>query len=165
MTCRACEFQSHASDMNKTVWIILAVVGVLLVFSCLACGVGVVFFVVPGLRNAADRQVRLNDLKEVALAVHACMDDKKRGPANADELATYLRAQVVERVRKGEIEVVWNAARQMEQKEGTSNVLIAWDTRTDGGQRLVVFLDGFTRIMQEAEFASKPKARTTSSKN
>jgi hypothetical protein len=148
--------------MSNRAWIILGIVAGVAVLSCACCGVGGFFFAVPKIREAADRTKRLNDLKVVGLAIIIFQDDKKRGPANIDELAPSLvDANVVALVRKGDIEVVWKAAMMKDQPGGASNVLVAWWARPEtNGNRLVVFLDGHTEILTEQEFQQKSKALT-----
>jgi hypothetical protein len=147
--------------MGKTGWITLGVVAGVLLLSCGLCAVGGVFFAWPKFLAAGDRVKRLNDLKEVALAVRGCMDPGKRGPDNVDELLPQIVTQeVAARLRKGDIEVVWHAASLNEQVDGATNVLIAWDREPDAsGNRLVAFLDGTTATLTPDEFRQKLKAR------
>jgi hypothetical protein len=151
--------------MSKQVWIILGVVAGVGLLSCACCGVGAVFFALPKIRLAADRVNRTNQLKVIGLAVHNFMNEKARGPADADELAPYLidslGVETLQRLRKRDIEMVWNAANLPQQTDGNSNVLIAWEARPEpDGKRLVVFLDGHTDLLPEAQFQTTLKART-----
>jgi hypothetical protein len=147
--------------VSKQAWIILAVIAGVGLLSCACCGVGALFFGLPKIREAADRAKRTNDLKALALAIVIFQDDKKRGPADIDELAAQLSPDVVQRVRNRDISVVWKAARMSEQPAGGSNVVVAWESRLEpNGTRLVVYLDGHPEILPEQEFQQKPKAQT-----
>jgi hypothetical protein len=158
------------AQSNKTLWIVLGAIGGVLVLGCLVCA-GAGYFIYSGVstsvREQADRQKRLNDLRQVAMAVQSYQDQNRRGPSKVDELAPYLEGNdspVVARIRSGDIEVVWNAASHTQQTDGTSNVIIAWDTKASGTRRLVAFMDGMARDLSAEQFQSTPKARTTDSK-
>jgi hypothetical protein len=151
---------------TKTILIILGIVGGVLLLGCGCAGVGM-FFVVGRLRDAAERQQRQNDLKEVGLAMHQHYDGLRRMPANVEDFQPYLLLSpaVMDRLRKGEIVVVLNALPMLEQQAGTNNVLYAWDTKpVSGGMRVVAFMDGSTRVVTEAEFQNLPKAATSKAK-
>ena len=148
--------------MSKNAWIILGVVAGVGLLSCACCGIGGFFFAIPKIREAADRTKRLNELKIVGLAIASFQDANKRGPANLDELGPQLRLfspEVEQRIRKGEIVVVWNAGGFIEQPQGGSQVLIAWESKPEpNGSRLVVYMDSHAEILTEQEFQQKPKA-------
>jgi len=146
---------------KKTLFIILGVVGGVLLFGCACAGVGMIFVV--GRVRQADRDVRLNDLKEVALAMHNYHEAFRRTPANIEDFQPFLQlsSRVMDRLRKGEIVVVLDALPLPNQTGGTANVIYAWDTRPAAGDvRLVAFMDGSTRALTEAEFQNTPKALT-----
>jgi hypothetical protein len=151
---------------KKTLIIIGSIVAGVLVLGTCCCGVGI-FFAITKIRDAAqdvaDRQQRLNDLKQITLAMHNCHDEKKRMPASVDDLAPYLlTGSAVNRLRSGDIDVVWNALPPPKQLSGTSTVIYAWDTKPSAkGLRLVCYMDGFADAITESEFQSKPKALST----
>ena len=148
---------------NKTILIILGIVGgvVVLLACCGVLGVALLVPAVQKVREAADRQQRLNELKQLGLAVHSFHDAKKKMPENVQDLSPYLAGSLVEdRIRRGEIEVVWGALPLKDQPEGTANVLLAWDNKVEpNGQRLALFLDSSARILTDDEFRRAPKAR------
>jgi hypothetical protein len=144
---------------NKTIFIIIGVVAGCFFLGAICCVAGI-FLAVPKLRDAADRAQRKNDLKQVVQAMHNYHSQHNKMPTNANDLQPFLLGSPVsDRLRRGEIEVVWNAARLTEQSNGTSNVIYAWDTKPAGnGSRLVVMMDGMALELTEAEFQTKPKA-------
>jgi hypothetical protein len=154
--------------MNNKVLIILASVAGFLLLSCGVCGVGFVVFALPKIRAAAERVQRVNQMKVIGIAVHNVIDTLNRGPANVDEIAPYLPAndplavEALNRLRKGEIEMAWNALKPTQQPDGASQVLIAWEARPDAdGQRVVAYLDGTSAILTDQEFQTKLKAWTS----
>jgi hypothetical protein len=113
------------------------------------------------LEHGANQADRLSDLKEVAMAIDIFAGANQRCPANLDELKPFLQSErPAARIRKGEIEVVWQADLAQQQEAGSSNVLIAWDTQpTSDNKRLVVFMDTLARPIDESAFLQTPKAR------
>jgi hypothetical protein len=151
---------------TKTIVIIVGAIGGVLLLGCACAGVGV-FFMIQKVRDAAEREQRANDLKQVALAMHSHYDITKRMPATVEDFQTQLQVspQVMNRLRQGEIVVVLDALPPTQQTAGTSNVLYAWDTKpAPGGVRLVAYMDGSTRILTESEFQNAPKAATSKAK-
>jgi hypothetical protein len=151
---------------TKTIFIILGVVGVCLIL-CVGCGGIAFFFGIGRVRDAADRQQRMNDLKQVVLAAHSFHNMNRRMPANANELqGSFLPpGSASNRLRSGEIEMVWNALPFGQQPQGTSGVIYAWDTKPAGnGMRLVGFMDGMADQISESDFLNKPKAATKMTK-
>jgi hypothetical protein len=156
---------------NNKPWVTIGSVAAgFLALGCCACG-GIGYFALmvmarvdhdKKLHEAGEQASRLRDLKEIALAMENCNSAFRRTPANLDELKPYFDGGTPEaRIRKGEIEVVWNALPPDQQDAGSSNVLYAWETQPDAkGQRLVVFMDGSARQVSDDEFRSRPKART-----
>jgi hypothetical protein len=122
--------------------------------------VGGFFFALPRIRGAAERQQSANDLKQVSLAMHSFYDVNKKMPARAEDFGRFLDSgAVMDRLRKGEIEVVWNAL-PPHQQPGGRGVVYAWDTKVfAGGVRNVVYMDGLVEAITESEFQQKPKAQ------
>jgi hypothetical protein len=155
---------------KNTILIIVGVVGGFLVL-CAGCSGITIFAVARVLQSGAentlkkekenkDRRERLDYLKEVGMALHIHNDARQRPPANLEEMLPYVTdPRVKERLKSGEIEVVWGAKRIMDQPGGSSNVIYAWDTKAAAdGKRLVLFMDMSTRELSESEFQNKPKA-------
>jgi hypothetical protein len=147
---------------KKTLYIVLGVVGGFLLLCCGCGGVGG-FLAWRGIKSAADtiadQSKRLNDLKDISLAAHKHYDVKKRMPANAEDLRPHLDdPKVADRIKSGEIEVVWNASFPL-QPAGTTNVIYAWETKKGSdGRWLVVDMAGFASTLSDAEYQNKPKA-------
>jgi hypothetical protein len=137
---------------------------------CLCCGAaGYVGLMVMArvdqkkkLEQGANQGTRLNDLKLIGVSLQNHRDSAGRGPANLGELKPFLDDNgVAERIRKGEIVVVWNAGPPDRQDAGPADVVAAWEAQpTDDGKRLVVFLDGSAGAINESDFARTPKAKT-----
>jgi hypothetical protein len=154
--------------MNKRVLIIVGSIGGLCAFCCVLGGGGIAALLILTNRTRAgvDQVQRINDLKAVALAIMDFEGDKRRGPNHIDELSPYLARlgdlaeKTEQRVRKGEIQVVWNAAPGKQQPPGPDHEVLAWDNQLDEGRiRLVVFADGHTATLNEQEFRQLPKAK------
>jgi hypothetical protein len=146
------------------VWVILAIVGGVLVVSCLGCGLVGALLVpaVQKVREAAERAERMNDMKQVAIAIQNFMDAKNQGPSGVNDLIPYLGGgKVVARLQNKEIEVLWNVAPRPQQIDGTTNVIFAWESQPDpsSGQRMVAYMDGRVDWVPEAQFPQTPKAR------
>jgi hypothetical protein len=150
---------------SSSAWVILAIVGGVLVVSCLGCGLVAALLVMPAfqkVRDAAQRAERSNDMKQIAIAIYNFMEAKNQGPSNVNDLIPYLGGGKVEaRLRSEEIKVLWNLAPKNQQIDGTSNVIFAWENQPDSasGQRLVAYMDGRVDWVPEAKFPQTPKAR------
>lgn len=149
--------------MSKQTGIILAIVGGVLLLVVACCGIGSLLLVFPAIskvQEAAKRAERTNDLKALAIGYINYLDTNKRSPANLIELEPYLSgAKVVGRVRSGEIEVVYSAAPLQDQLAGASNSLLAWEKNAEpNGKRIVVFMDGSARVLDQSEFERAPRA-------
>jgi Superinfection immunity protein len=150
---------------STTLVIVLAVCAGLLVLGC-PCAIGLLVPAVQRVREAAERTKRLNDLSQVGLAIHNFYAATKQMPAKAEDLRAYLSPMTLPLLRNGEIDVIWNAVPFNEEQRGTSNVMMAWDTRPAGnGDRSVLFMDGAVRTMNEDAFRNTPKVRTREQKD
>jgi hypothetical protein len=142
----------------------------LFMLGCCFCGaagyVGLMVMARIDQKNKQDPNVhqgrRLDALKSVALGIERFGDTHLRTPADLNELKPFLEDDVaLDRIRKGDIAVVWNAELGRVQEAGSSSVLIAWETQpTSDGKRLVVFMDALARPISESEFLKTPKAKT-----
>jgi Superinfection immunity protein len=153
------------TSSNTTLLIILGVFAGMLVLGC-PCGIGLLVPAVQRVREAADRTARLNELSQIGKAIHSFHDTTKRMPAKLDDIQPSLNAMTMQRLRNGEIEVIWNAVPLPEEDRGTSNVMMAWDTKPAGnGDRLVLFMDGSVQVINENAFHNAAKARTQPKKD
>lgn len=128
----------------------------------MACGA------VGRVREAADRQARSNDLKQIALSYISYCDVNRKGPANIDELVNLQPeiAPVAQKVKNGQYVVPWNVnmANMTQFTEGTSNTVLAYESAVPTAGGLVVMCDGFVKNMTAAEFNAAPKAGDKSDK-
>jgi prepilin-type processing-associated H-X9-DG protein len=153
-------------------WLILAIVGGVLLVSCLGCGVIMSVILVPAVqrvRVAAEQMQRMNDLKQIGIAILNYMSAKGKGPSNLDDLSPYLLLgdTPMVRLQNGEIEVLWDLAPLTQQTDGTANVLTAWETRQDAnknGSRQVLYADGHVTWLTEDQFLTARKAKTLGGK-
>ena len=141
---------------QKNLFIVLGIAAVCLVL-CAGLGGFMVYRVV---KPEIDRDQRQQDLQEIADAMQDHDSAMGRTPANLAELQGHLTDPgVADRIRKGEIQVVWRAARDVDQPGGASSVIYAWETNPNSdGKRMVVFMDGTAQEISESEFQAIPKA-------
>ncbi|HYV36581.1 MAG TPA: hypothetical protein VE988_12790 [Gemmataceae bacterium] len=149
-------------------WIIIGVLGGVLLLGGCCVGVPVAFFYfsVQKVNVAKDRFERSFDLRQLGEAMHQFHGQNKRMPANLDDLKPFLAGSKVEdRVRNGEIEVVWNSASFNDEDRGTDKVIIAWDVQTvRNGERVVLFMNKSVQTITEEQFQNTPKARKVGEK-
>jgi prepilin-type processing-associated H-X9-DG protein len=128
--------------------VLVAVVAVLL----LGCG---------GVQQAAQRQKRANDLKQIGLAYQNYLDAEGKAPGQAADLQKYLLESppTYQALVNGQYVVLWGATLQS-MTAGTSNTVLGYeaDVPTKGGN--VLMGDGSVRIMTVPEFQAAPKAKT-----
>jgi hypothetical protein len=154
------------SSGSFAIWIVLPVLaGLALLIAC-PWGIGLLVPEVQKVREAADRTTHMNDLQQVGLAIYSYYDANKQMPANANDLKPLLSIVPAQRLRDGEIEVIWNAAPFADEDRGKSNVIVGWDTKpAANGERLVLFMDACVRTMSEDAFRNTPKVRTQMKKD
>jgi hypothetical protein len=133
---------------------------------------GVGLFLTPKIKEWGERTQRLADLKDVGWAMAKFHEETQRPPENLKELKPYLEkwgrqdSKAIERINKGEIQVVWGALPFKDQDPKSSFVLYTWDNQSAGnGNRLVGFMDSSIREISEDEFARTPKALTVKAAN
>jgi hypothetical protein len=143
---------------QKTLFIVLGIAAVCLVL-CAGFGGFMVYRVV---KPEIERDQRQQDFQEIADAMLDHDSATGRTPANLVELQAHLTdPSIADRIRMGQIQVVWSAARDFDQPGGASSVIYAWETNpSSAGKRMVVFMDGMAREISESEFQTTPKAAT-----
>jgi hypothetical protein len=134
-------------------WIPQRVQTVLLVGAVVALLVGC------GLRNAAQKQKRSNDLKQIGLAYHNYFDAFGQAPTKVDDLKNYMEGgnDAYKALANGDYVVLWGV-RITDMTAGASNTVLGYekDVPTKGG--LVLMGDAFVREMSADEFKNAPKA-------
>jgi prepilin-type processing-associated H-X9-DG protein len=160
-----------SSSSSGVLWIVLGVVGGVLLLMCVVVALLGVLLVpaVQKVRDAANRAERANDMKELAIAVINFMQQRNQGPANINDLVPYLNpsSKALSRLRAGEIDVLLNLAPTNKQIDGTSNVIMAWESQPDpahDGARWVAFVDGHVEWLTPAQFQQARKAKTVGEK-
>jgi hypothetical protein len=129
--------------------VLIAVVAVIL----LGCG---------GVQQAAQRQKRANDLKQIGLAYHNYLDAEQKAPSRAEDLQKYLldSPPTYQALLNGQYVMQWGATIQsMSAGAGTSNTVLGYeaDVPTKGGN--VLFGDASVRTMTAQEFQAAPKGK------
>ena len=142
--------------MTRMKRILGAIALAVLVMTLPACG---------GMRDAAARQKKANDIKQFLLAYHNFLDINTKPPANQAEFTAHVAKSdpdagaAVSRVLSQGYFVYWGT-NPTKLTTGSSNTVLVYpgDAATNGG--LVGLADGSTRMMTAAEFdaAAKPPA-------
>jgi len=109
-------------------------------------------------QNAAQKQLLTNQLKQIGLAYHSCIDVKKKAPGKVEDLEPFYEndAKITDAIKKGDIKVYWNV-QLLKLPKGTSNTVLGHekDAATRGG--MVLMADASVRSMTAAEFKKAPK--------
>jgi hypothetical protein len=109
--------------------------------------------------GAADREKKTNDLRQIGLAYHNCLDTNKKPPATVDDLAPFYEkdAKITAALKDGTYVFYYNV-KLTDMTNGTSNTILGYekDAPTKGG--VVLFGDGTVKPLTADEFAKAPKA-------
>ena len=112
----------------------------------------------PPVADAADRQKKLNDLKQIGLAYHNCISTTNKPPAKVEDLEPYYErdARITAALKDGTYVFFWNV-KLTDMVNGTSNTILGYekDAPTKGGA--VLFGDATTKALTAAEFAKTAK--------
>ncbi len=115
--------------------------------------------VTSGVR-ADDERVMVNDLKQIGLAFHACIDATNRAPQKAEDLAPYFEnsKKLLNHLKIKRIEFFYGVG-LVQMTEGTSNTVLAYekDTPTKGGW--VLYGDASVRKLSAEEFKKATLAK------
>ena len=117
-----------------------------------------------GVKQAAERQKRTNDLKMIGIALHSYADSNNGNlPPDQATFAAWaqkMQPEVAPIIQSGKYTIVYARAKLTEIPEGASNVVVAYDNTPDPAGRLVLMGDASTRIMPEGEFQTAPKLKS-----
>jgi hypothetical protein len=122
-----------------------------------ACGVQ------QKIREAAERQQKANDLRQIGLAYHSYCFANNKGPASPDEL---MKSQpdatlALQKAKGSEYTIIWgvNLSNVAQFDAGMSNTVLGYETNASPAGRVVLMCDGAAQYMTEAEFNAKPRAK------
>jgi hypothetical protein len=136
---------------------LLGIVTALAVLCCvLACGA------TAKVREAADRQKRMNDMKQVAIATYNYEAANGTFPPDQQTFIAWAQKsepQAVAIVQSGKYTFVYAKVRVADVTEGMSNVVMGYDNQPSAAGRVVLMGDGATRMMTEAEFQAAPRLK------
>jgi hypothetical protein len=112
-----------------------------------------------GIRGAAQKAKRSNDLKEIGIAYHNYIDGFGQAPTKVDDLKNYMEGgdQAYQALANGDYVVLWGV-HVTAMPSGASNTVLGYekDVPTKGG--LVLMGDAFVKQMSADEFKNAPKA-------
>jgi hypothetical protein len=120
------------------------------------------------IQNAADRAKKSNDLKQLGLMYHNYMDERRKGPASADDLMTMasdpVTKAVVQMVKDGKYVLIWGTTINEMQKnpQGSTGTVLGYEATAPTSGGLVLMGDGSVQTMTAAAFAAAPKAQPVS---
>jgi hypothetical protein len=147
----------------NTLYRLTGIASGLVVLACiLACGA------TAKVREASERMKRSNDLKQIGLTYINFFDNKKKPPANLNELITWAGQNQPEAVAVlqqagpgGAYVILWNVD-PIKQPAGSSNTVLGHESKVPGAQGLVLMADGAVHNLSPAEFAAKAQPKTES---
>jgi hypothetical protein len=112
-----------------------------------------------GVQQAAQRQKRSNDLKQIGLAYHNYLDAEGKAPQQAADLQKYLQdaPAVSQALQNGQYVLLWGAKLQS-MPAGAPNTVLGYeaDVPTKGGNVLMGDASVRTMTAQEFQAAAKP---------
>jgi hypothetical protein len=109
--------------------------------------------------GAADREKKTNDLRQIGLAYHNCLETNKKPPAKVEDLEPFYEknAKITAALKDGTYVFYYNV-KLTDMTNGTSNTILGYekDAPTKGG--VVLFGDGSVKPLTADEFAKTAKA-------
>jgi hypothetical protein len=134
---------------------ILSVVCGVAVLSCiLACG---------GVRQAAAKAKRANDMAQVGMAYHSFWASNPKGPADANEFATFVQkmdpsmAGLAGQIRSNQIVLYYGVKMPGDFPKGANNTVLGYESKVPSSGGWVIMGDGSVKEMTAAEFGNAPK--------
>ncbi len=133
---------------NRTGVVLLAL-AVVLLFA--ACG---------GMRGAAQRNQRTNQLKSLGIMYHNYHDRNGKGPSRVEDLAQLGQddPQTYAALQRGDFVLIWDVSIPG-MVQGSSNTVLGYEAAAPTNGGLVLMGDGSVRSMTVAEFQAAPKAQ------
>jgi hypothetical protein len=121
---------------------------------CLACG---------NVQQAAARSKRMDQIKQIGLLYHECLDANGKAPAGVQDLAKMAQGDpdataAVALVQSGQVVFIYNV-KVTEMTQGASDTVLGYEAGVPAGGGFVLLGDGSVRQMTAAEFQAAPKAQ------
>ena len=144
---------------NKTLIIVLSVVGGVVVL-CLGC-VGVGFWALQGVREAALKTQHTLNIKQIGLAYHSHIAAKVQPPQKAEDLAEFVERdpKIMAMLNDGSFVLIYGVRIPQDMPEGTDKTVLGYEQDVPEKGGMVLLGDASVKKWEAAEFAklAKPK--------
>ena len=129
----------------------LALVGLAVLLAGTGCG---------GMRQAAAKQKRMNDVKVIGLAYHNFVDAEAKAPTQAADLVKYMGGDPggTKAISDGSFVFLYGV-KPIDMTQGTSLTVVGHDAAAPTAGGLVLMGDGSVRQVTAAEFQGLVKAQ------
>lgn len=126
-----------------------------LLVTILSCG---------NVRQAAQKQQRMNTMKLLGIMYHNYNDFYSKGPSGPQDFQKMPDSDpaVVAALQSGQLIVVWDVKiSELSRTQPLSNFVLGWEATTPTSGGIVLFADGAVQEMTPQQFQSATKAQPT----